>query len=87
MLPANVAVVGAAGDGHGGVVLLRSVHVIQKLVVGRHVVELRRRLVVLRRPALSAIHSDRRPAIVAVNHSRRIYRIDPQSVMIAVRRR
>ncbi len=49
-------------------------------------VELRRRLVVLRRPALAAIDRDRRAAIVRVDHAIRILRIDPEAVMIAMRR-
>ena len=86
MLAADVAFVCAAGNPHRAVVLLCAVHVIEKLVIGRHVIELRRGLVVLRGPGLAAIDSDGRAAIVAVNHSHGIRGIDPEAVVIAMRR-
>src|ERR1039458_9836931 len=55
VLTPDVAVVGAAEDADCRIVLLRAVHLVQKIVVRRHVIELRRRLVVLRRPTLAAI--------------------------------
>src|SRR5437660_7119321 len=55
VLATDIAIVGAAGDTHGRVVLLRTVHFVEKIVVRGHVIKLRRRLVVLRRPVLAAI--------------------------------
>src|SRR5438309_8541674 len=46
--------------------LFRSV--VEELVIGRHVIELRRRLVVLRGPGLATVNADGRPSIITVNH-------------------
>src|SRR5258707_6607850 len=44
-----------ARDGQIGIILLRAVNIIRKLIVGRDVVELARGLVVLRRPGVAAL--------------------------------
>src|SRR5207253_918907 len=78
---------GTARHRHRGVVLLRTVDAIRRLRVGDHVIELGRRLVVDRRPALAAVLGDDRAAVVAVDDPIRIPRVDPEVVVIAVRDR
>src|SRR5256884_3192492 len=87
VLPADDALVVTAGDGDGAVVLLRAVDAIRPVVVHGDVIELRRRLIVLRSPALAAIDGDGRAAVIAVDQPPRIARVYPQRVMITVRRR
>ena len=55
--------------------------------VRRHVVELRRRLVVQRRPRHAAVEAHARAPVVAVDHPTRVLRVDPQVVAVAVRHR
>src|SRR5581483_346797 len=86
ILTSNDAIIVVALDGYGGVVLLRAVNVVGPAVVGDHVVELRCGLVVFRAPGLAVIGGDGSAAIVAVNHALRIVGINPQAVMIAMRR-
>ncbi len=78
--------VGARLDDHRRVVLLSRVELVRKVVVDRHVVELRRRLVVLRAPALPAIQRDRAAAVVGVRHVVAVGRVDPEAVVVAVHR-
>src|SRR5256884_4893780 len=82
----NKAAITARLDAHRRVVLLRAVNTIEKIVVRRDVIELRGRLVVLRGPISAAVNRDGGTAVVAVDQAIGILRIDPQSVMIAVRR-
>ena len=49
-------------------------------------IKLRRRLIILCRPVFAAVDADGCPAIVRVDHPIRIVGIDPQSVMVAMRR-
>ena len=81
----DFAVIAAAGNRDRRIVLLRAVHVIRIARVGGHVIELRGRLIVLPGPALAAIQADCHAAIVAGNHAPGVLRIDPQSVIVAVR--
>ena len=67
------------------VVLLCPAHVIRHVFRRRHVIQLRRR-VILRRPRLPAVQRNVRPAVVAVDHPQTVIRIDPQIVVIPVRR-
>src|SRR5438093_3001274 len=76
---------GGARDRDGRVVLLRAVDVVGKLVVGDGMVELRRGLVLLRRPGLPAVDRDRGTSVVAVDEASGVLRIDPEAMMIAVR--
>ena len=48
VLASDIAIVSAAEDADGRVVLLRSINFVEKIIVRRHVVELRRGLVILR---------------------------------------
>src|SRR5581483_6443639 len=82
----NHAIVGAAGDGHGRVVLLCAIDVVLEPVVGIYVVELRGGLRVLRCPGLAAVYADGGAAVIAVDHAQRVRGIDPQRVVVAVRR-
>src|SRR2546429_8239188 len=65
-------------------VLLRAIHAVGEIVVGGHVVELRRRLIALRGPVLATVDGDGGAAVIAVDHAIGIVGIDPQAVMIAV---
>src|SRR5436853_3078473 len=76
-----------AGDRDARVVLLGAVHVIGEAIVDRHVIELRRRLIVLRGPGLAAVEGDRGAAVARLDDPVRIARVDPQSVVVAVPRR
>ena len=75
-----------AGDLHGGVVLLAAVHVVREKVVHRDAVELRGRLVALRRPGAAAVERDVGAAVVAFDDRLGIARVDPEAVVIAVGR-
>ena len=77
---------GAAGGAHGGIVLLRAVDVVGKIVVERHAVELRGGLIVDARPGAAAVVGDVGAAVVALDHALRIVGRDPQIVIVAVRR-
>src|SRR6266403_9400 len=69
-----------------GVVLLCGINAIGILVVGVDAIELRRRLVVNRRPGLAAVAAHAGAAVVAFDHTVRIGGIDPEVVVVAVRR-
>ena len=69
-----------------GVVLLCGINAIGILVVGVDAIELRRRLVVDRRPGLAAVAAHAGAAVVAFDHTVRIGGIDPEVVVVAVRR-
>ncbi len=84
VLPADPAGRGAR-DADRRVVLLAAVDVVRELVVGDHAVELRRRLVLLRRPARAAVEADVRAAVVRVDHHVVVGRVDPQVVIVAMR--
>ena len=59
-------------------VLLRAEEVIREAIVHGHVIELRGRLVELRRPVLAAIDGDGGAAVVAIDHALRVGWIDPE---------
>src|ERR1700756_186062 len=77
---------GGAGRRDRGVVLLRGVDAIGILVVGVDAIELRRWLVVDRRPGLPTVAAYAGAAVVAFDHPVGIGRIDPEIVVVAVRR-
>src|SRR5262249_9313987 len=70
-----------------GVVLLRAVDAVGVLVVDVDAVELRGLLVVDRRPRGAAVQRDVGAAVVALDHALRVFRIDPEVVVVAVPRR
>ena len=82
--PGDGALLGAAGHGDAGVVLLRAVHVIRVAGVDGHVVELGRGLIVDGGPAGAAVERDAGAAVVALDHALRIGRVDPEIVVVAV---
>src|SRR6185369_10539205 len=59
---------------------------VRESIIRSDVVELRRWLVQLARPGAAAISRDRRPSVVSVDHPLRVQRIDPEPVIIPVRR-
>jgi hypothetical protein len=67
--------------------LLAAVDPVAKLPVGRHVVELRRRLVVPGRPRPAAVDGDRGPLIGGEQHDVRVHRIDPEALIVVAARR
>ncbi len=75
-----------AGHDHGSVVLLRAVDPVGILVVHRHLVDLGGGLVGLRAPGASAVQRNVGAAVVGLNHELRVARVDPDIVMIAMRR-
>ena len=81
------AVIAAAGNRRGAAILLRAVNAIRKLVIYRHMIELRRRLVVPGAPSGAAIHADGRALVAAEDHALRIFRIDPKRMVIIAPRR
>src|SRR5581483_8141692 len=80
------AVVAAAGDGDGGVVLLRAVDVVEELIFGGDGIEMRGGLVVLGRPGFAAVGGDGGAAVIAFDHAGGIFGIDPEAVAIAMGR-
>ena len=84
---ANHARVRPARDANVRVVLLRAVNVIRKCVVDCDVIELRGRLIILRRPRFAAVDRDARAAVVCVADAVRILWINPEAVMMPMARR
>ena len=72
-------------DDHRTVVLLAAVQLVRKAVIHRHVIKLRRGLIVLRAPTLATIQRDRRAAIVRIDQVIRVGRVDPEAVIVAMR--
>src|SRR5437588_12293626 len=83
----DLAVIAAAGSFGGAAILLGAIHVIRKLIIGGHVIKLRRRLVEPRAPGFGAIHAYGGALIAAKNHALGILRIDPQAVIVVAARR
>src|SRR3974390_3036248 len=84
--PADDPLVGVAGNADRAVILLRAVNAEGPVVVGSDVIELRGRLVVLLRPGLAAVHRDGHAAVVAVHDAVGVGGIDPEAVVVSVRR-
>ena len=76
-----------AGNRYRRVILLRSVEVIRKTIVGDHVIELRRWLVRLVGPTCAAVGAHVGATVIRFNHAVRIIGINPQAVIVAVRTR
>ncbi len=73
----------ATRDAHRGIVLLRAVDVVWKIVVNRDAIKLRRGLVLIG-PASAAVERNVCAAVVALNHPVWIVRSDPEIVVVAV---
>ncbi len=71
---------------HGAGVLLRAVDVVRKPAVGRHVIDLRGRLVEPGTPGLAAVQRDQHALIDAEDPPIRVGRIDPQRMEIVAGR-
>src|SRR5262245_20153119 len=82
----NRETVATASNAHGRVLLLGAVDAIRDRVVGYDTIELRRRLIHVRRPRGAAVDRNLGAAVVGNDHSLRLGRIDPQVMMVAVRR-
>ena len=71
---------------HARVVLLAAVKPVRELVVHREPVDLRGGLVLLRRPGLSPVEGDRSSPVVRGEHGLVVERVDPQVVVVHMRR-
>src|SRR6185369_2976544 len=78
----DLAVVAAAGDARGATLLLPAIHLIRELVVGDHVVELRRRLVVPGTPGAAVIHADGGPLVAGQQDDVGVVGIDPDGMVV-----
>ena len=67
-------------------VLLRPVHAIGKLLIGFDLIDLRGGLVHLSGPGDAAVGGDVRPAVIRLDHEVRVVGVDPEIVIVAVRR-
>src|SRR6266702_7236434 len=76
------AVIAAALRRHGAALLLRAVNPVRKAIVGGDVIELRRWLVVPTAPRRAAIHANDRALIGAERDNMRIFRADPDALVI-----
>src|SRR5438477_5553629 len=83
----NYTRVTPARDPDARVVLLRTINVIRVRVVGRDVIKLCGWLVALRRPGLPTIHRNTGAAVVGIADPIRVFRIDPEPVVVAMTRR
>ena len=81
----NEAAAGTGIDADGRVVLLRAVNAVREGIVGGDTVELRRRLVHVRRPGCAGIVADLGATVVGNDQPARIIGRDPQIVVVAVR--
>src|SRR6185312_13745813 len=71
---------------HRATVLLRTVNMKWKLLVEIGVIELPGRLVVFGTPGFAAVQRNRRTAVIAFDQSFRIIGVDPEHMVVAVRR-
>ena len=78
------AVFAGAGDTDAGVILLGRINPVGKLSVKIHAVELSRALVVNAGPAFPSIETDTGPSVIALDHSIRIFRIDPKIMIVSM---
>ena len=74
----------ARPDAHGGVVLLAAQQAEREVIVQGDAVHLRGGLVRLGRPVLAAVVAHVGAAVVGLDHSLRVVRVDPQVVVVAV---
>src|SRR5579863_5406369 len=78
--------IGTARHRHTATILLRAENGVGKFVVGDDVIELRGRLVVPGCPGLTIVDTDGSSLICAQDHSRRIFGIDPELVVVVATR-
>ena len=72
-------------DTNRAVVLLRATNLIRKILGGRGMIKLGSGKI-FRGPARAAVNRDVRAPVVAIDHSLRIVRINPEIVIVAVLR-
>ena len=82
----NRTPISPAGDADARVVLLRAVNVVRKRVINCDMVELRGRLVILRRPRFAAVGRNVYAAVIRVPDSSWILRINPEPMVISMPR-
>ena len=80
------AVVGAAGDAHRAAVLLAGVDAVGEAVVGRQVIELRRRLVVPAGPGPAGVDADHHALVAGGRHVIGVGGVDPHEVVVVAAR-
>src|SRR5215469_10256135 len=83
----NFPRVAAALRGGGAAFLLCAVNPVRKTIIGDHVIELRRWLVVPAAPGLPAIDADDRPLIAGEGHDAGNLGIDPHALVVVAARR
>ena len=76
------AVIAAAENKDAAAILLRAINVVREIIVNRHVIELRRGLVIPTAPGMARVHADAGALVAAKNHPLRIAGINPQSVIV-----
>ena len=65
----DLSVIATTGGACGAAVLLRTIDMIRKIVIYRHVIELRSRLVVPGAPAFATIGADHRALVAGNGHA------------------
>ena len=83
----NFAVIAAALRRNGAAFLLRAVNPIRKTIVGGDVIELGGWLIVPTAPGRAAVHADDRALVGAERDDLRIFRADPDALVIVAARR
>src|SRR5712692_7046443 len=78
----NFAIIAAAQRGNGAAFLLRAVNPVRRTVVGGNVIELGGWLIVPTAPRRAAVHADDRALIGAERDNLRIFRADPNALVI-----
>src|SRR6185312_6101734 len=73
------------GDDDGGVVLLGAVDAVGILIVHGDLIDLGGGLIELRAPGLAAIERHVGAAVIALDHVERVFGVDPDGVIVAVR--
>src|SRR6185369_6477210 len=81
------AVIAAAENVNAAAILLRAVNVVREIVVNRHVIELRSRLIEPGAPGDAAVNAYARALVAAKNHALRVAGIDPEGVIVVAARR
>src|SRR2546429_2671594 len=83
----DFAIIAAALRGGGAAFLLRAVNPVGKTIVGGDVIELRGWLIVPTAPRRAAVHADDRALVGAERDNLRIFRADPEALVIVAARR
>src|SRR5687768_473438 len=84
ILLCNGRSIGSMQNSYGGVILLRTVNAVRKVIVGDDAIKLGCWLIVICRPVDTRVVTNLCSSIVGNDHPLIILRSDPQIVMIAV---